>query len=717
MQLTQKKIIIVDDNEANLSVGRNLLKPYYEVYPAPSAAKLFNILEKLVPDLILLDVNMPEMNGYETIRRLKADKRFEQIPVVFLTAKNDEESEMEGFDLGAADYVTKPFSGPLLLRRISNQLLIEQQKRDLLASQAALQDYADNLEIKVREKTAAKTIFLANMSHELRTPMNSIVGFSELALDDDVSLKTRNYLSKILENSEWLLHIINDILEITNIESGKIDLNRVAFDLNEIVNVCRKMFMPKATENGLMLNFCIYSSIDKGLMGDPVRLRQALVNLLSNAIKFTNTGFVEFLMEIKDISNNTATVYFEISDSGVGMTPEQIGIIFDPFTQVEAGTTRSHGGTGLGLTITKNIIEMMGGSITVESTPGVGSKFSFKLTFDLIGEDEGKPKKRTMADITRKPRYAGEILICEDNEMNQHVAKETLAKVGFSTVIAGNGKIGYELVKDRMQSGEKLFDLIFMDIHMPVMDGIEATVKINELNSGIPIVAMTANIMPDDVKLYLASGMKSCIGKPFTFQELVLCLNEYFEPVSWQDENEDESNNMESDLRQKLINRFVNKNSGALNEIKDAIRDGDIKLAYRIAHNLKSSAGQLQKTCLQIAAQEVETSLKDGVNKTEPWQIGALEQELQTVIDELTPLVSEASANEISEYSYDSTAVFELFDKLEVLLGDSDPECLSLVDDLRFIKGSDELIRQIEDYDFKPAMETLEKIMEEMGLR
>ena len=154
MSSIQKKIIIVDDNATNLSVGRNLLKTYYEVYPVSSAAKLFNILEKFIPDLILLDVDMPEMSGYETIKILKSGSRFADIPVIFLTAKNNEESEMEGFDLGAVDYVTKPFSAPLLLRRISNQLLIVQQKCDLLASRATLQDYADNLEIKVREKTA-----------------------------------------------------------------------------------------------------------------------------------------------------------------------------------------------------------------------------------------------------------------------------------------------------------------------------------------------------------------------------------------------------------------------------------------------------------------------------------------------------------------------------------------------------------------------------------
>jgi len=383
MDSNQKRIIIVDDNAANLAVGRNLLKSFYEVFPAPSAEKLFSILEKFIPDLILLDVNMPEMNGYEAIKVLKADPRFYDIPVIFLTAKNDEESEMEGFDLGAVDYVTKPFSGPLLLRRIASQLLLEHQKRELIKNQAALRDYADNLEIKVREKTAAKTIFLANMSHELRTPMNSIVGFSELALDDDISQRTKGYLDKILDSSKWLLHIINDILDLTGFESGKIDLNIINFNIYEIINECKKMFMPKATEKGLMLNFYSDPSVNDLLKGDPARIRQVLINILSNAVKFTSSGVIEFLMDVKKITDDTATLYFEIKDTGIGMTPEQIAVIYDPFIQAESGNTRKYGGTGLGLTITKNIIEMMGGRITVQSEPGVGSTFSFEITFDI----------------------------------------------------------------------------------------------------------------------------------------------------------------------------------------------------------------------------------------------------------------------------------------------------------------------------------------------
>ena len=711
MQTMHKKIIIVDDNAANLSVGRNLLKSFYEVYPASSAAKLFNILEKFIPDLILLDVNMPEMNGYEAIKILKADPRYAEIPVIFLTAKNDEESELEGFDSGAADYVTKPFSGPLLLRRIANQLLLEQQRRDLLENRAALQDYADNLEIKVREKTAAKTIFLANMSHELRTPMNSIVGFSELALDDDIPSRTKGYLTKILENSEWLLHIINDILDITNIESGKIDLNKTAFDLHELISGCQKMFMQKATENGLMLNIYADPSVNKALIGDPVRLRQALINLLSNAIKFTHSGVVEFQMEVRDMSSETVTVYFEVKDSGIGMTPEQTAVIFDPFMQIESGTTRKYGGTGLGLTITKNIVEMMGGKISVESTPGAGSKFSFELIFDTVSTAEDMSENRAKLNRLEKPVFEGEILICEDNAMNQQVACEYLAKVSLKTVVAENGRIGLDMVRSRMQNDEKQFDLIFMDIHMPVMDGLDAAERIFALGLGIPIVAMTANIMSDDIERYKAVGMVDCVGKPFTSQELWRCLIKYFKPVTWKIEEEARRKQDENELRQKLINRFVKNYRGAFNEIRDAINADDIKLAHRIVHTLKSNAGQLKKTCLQQIAEEIENSLKDEKNFVTPQQIQALEIELKAAITELMPLVSEAVVSVEAAELLDCAAADKLLEELKNILKDSDPECLSFINELRLIPGSEELIRQMEDFDFKAAMESLAKLM------
>jgi len=709
MQSNLKKIIIVDDNAANLAVGRNLLKTYYEVYPVPSAAKLFVILEKIVPDLILLDVNMPEMNGYEAIKLLKADPRFLDIPVIFLTAKNDEESEMEGFDLGAADYVTKPFSGPLLIRRISSQLLLEQQKQDLIESHAALQDYADNLEIKVREKTAAKTVFLANMSHELRTPMNSIVGFSELALDDDIPPRTKGYLTKILDNSEVLLHIINDILDLTSIESGRIDLSEKVFDLQEVVGSCKKMFMPKATENGLMFNFYADPSVKQPLIGDPVRLRQALINLLTNAIKFTPSGVVEFLMEAKDVSEESVTVHFEVKDSGIGMTPEQAAVVFEPFTQAESGNTRQFGGAGLGLTITKNIVESMGGSITVASAPGAGSTFGFELTFDVAGKPGKTREIRPAVNGMEKPVFEGEVLLCEDNVMNQQVACEYLEKVGLKTTVAENGRIGVDMVRERMQKNEKPFDLILMDIQMPEMSGVEATVKIRGFDTKTPIIALTANVMPEDWILYKKSGMKECVGKPFTPKELWDCLLNYLEPVAWQTENNDECEQSDSELRQKLINRFVENNQGLFDKIISAINAGDIPLAHRMAHTLKSNSGQLGKSLLQAAAEEVENALKDGVNHVTLQQLEVLENELNAAMIELELLVQ--APPPVAEKTLDAAEARKLFEALEPLLNDGDLECMSFTDDLRSIPGSEELVWHIENFEYKTAAKALAELM------
>jgi len=393
----------------------------------------------------------------------------------------------------------------------------------------------EKLEEALKEAKAAneaKSIFLSHMSHEIRTPMNSIVGFSELAMDDEIPVKTKDYLLKIQESSQWLLQILNNILDISKIESGKMELENVPFDLQELFDACRTIAMPKALEKGLTLHFYAEPSINKrNLISDPIRLRQALLNLLTNAIKFTDTGTVKLLAEVKDKSEKTITILFEVQDSGIGMTDKQIERIFEPYMQAEAGTTRKYGGTGLGLSITKNIVEMMGGTLSVESAPEAGSKFSFTLTFDAVELSNDDIVKKEMAhNKIEKPTFEGEVLLCDDMIMNQQIICEHLAKVGLKTVVADNGKIGVEIVQSRMEKGEKQFDLIFMDMYMPVMDGIEAAGRIRGLNTGVPIVAMTANIMSDEIELYLKSGMSDCLGKPFKSQELWHCLMRYFTP-------------------------------------------------------------------------------------------------------------------------------------------------------------------------------------------
>ena len=583
-----------------------------------------------------------------------------------------------------------------------------------------------------KNANSSKSIFLANMSHEIRTPMNSIMGFSELALDGEENEKTRDYLKNIITNADWLLQIINDILDISKIESGKMELEQIPFDMHELFASCRTLIMPKAVEKGILMHFYAEPSVGRKPVGDPTRLRQIFVNLLSNAVKFTNSGMIKLISDITHIDEKAISMHFEIKDSGIGMTPEQIEIIFDPFTQAETGTTRKYGGTGLGLAITKSIIDMMGGKLLVESVPGVGSKFSFDLMFTTIDvpEEELIQKKVVLNEIER-PEFRGDVLLCEDNVMNQQVICEHLVRVGLKPTVAENGKVGVEKVMNRINNGQKQFDLIFMDMHMPVMDGLEASTEIIKFNLNIPMVAMTANIMADDMDVYKLSGMVDCLGKPFTSQELWRCLLKYLTPIREIENKKDQNLTnkdamLEYDLEfQKSLEKyFVKSNQMKYEEIIKALKDDDIKLAHRMVHSLKSNAGQIGKIRLQSAALAVERQLKDGVNNTKEEQLVMLEKELNTALVDLEVLQrkefdSNMPAKEIIS-SLDTKVVRKLLDQLEPMLKMGNPESLKLIDDLRNISGCDDLrlkfIKQIEDFEFESALNTLSALREKLGL-
>jgi len=598
-------------------------------------------------------------------------------------------------------------------RRLEN--LVQQRTAELNKSQ---QDLKTALEI-AKTANSSKSVFLANMSHEIRTPMNSIVGFSELALDGEVTPKTRDYLAKIQENAEWLLQIINDILDISKIESGKMELERIPFDMHELFASCRTLIMPKAIEKGVMLHFYAEPSVGQRPLGDPTRLRQILVNLLSNSVKFTNTGMIKLHAAVKEKTSKTLSMHFEVKDSGIGMSSEQIDRIFDPFMQAETGTTRKYGGTGLGLAITRNIVELMGGKLSVSSTLGVGSMFSFDLTFDTVDiTDEEVLSKKIVFNEIEKPVFEGEVLLCEDNVMNQEVICEHLARVGLKTIVADNGRIGVEMVQRRREKGDKQFDLVFMDMHMPVMDGLEASAKILELHTGVPIVAMTANIMSNDREIYRLSGMSDCVGKPFTSQELWRCLMKYFKPISGGMEikktNDEKVSTVEDDVEfQKTLKRmFLRSNRRKFEEITNALKEDDIKLAHRLAHTLKSSAGQIDRTFLRKAASDVENCLKDGKNEVSGELLSMLEKELNLTISQLDSEYGEddGESGEVQGEPLDEEACRELFDKLEPLLKMGNPECCNYINTLRRMPESDTLIRQMENYDFESASATLAEI-------
>ena len=573
--------------------------------------------------------------------------------------------------------------------------------------------------VEAEATSRAKSAFLANMSHEIRTPMNSIVGFSELALDDSLTPRTREHLEQILENSKWLLQILNDILDISKVESGKMDIENVPFELGEILAHCQSVIAPKAKEKNIQVQFYAEPFIGRMLLGDPTRLRQVIVNILSNAIKFTHIGSVKASATVAEMTDSNCTVLFEIRDSGIGMTPSQIEKVFTPFMQAESSTTRKYGGTGLGLPITKDIIELMGGKLEVESTPGLGSKFSFRLTFDTM-ETPVDPGVHTysVGDI-EKPIFSSDtiVLVCEDNEMNQRVIQEHLKRVRIKTVIAENGRIGVDLVKSRRNNGEKPFDLIFMDIYMPEMDGLEAAQSIVHLNVGSPIIALTANVMSNDREQYYESGMDDCMSKPFTSQELWAFLLKYLKPeentgayqkdIATTEESENEfQTQLKLDFYKANVNRF--------SEFTSALNANDVQLAHRLSHTLKSNATLIGCPRLQAVAAEIEKLLADGVNHVQKWHIEHLSEELETVLRDLAPLLEYAEKPVRKVETLDKTEAIELFRKLKPLLISNNTDCLNFIDDLRGVEGSETLVEQIENFEFIPAAETLAGLEQKM---
>jgi CheY-like chemotaxis protein len=402
-------------------------------------------------------------------------------------------------------------------------------------------------------------------------------------------------------------------------------------------------------------------------------------------------------------------MHFEIKDSGIGMSQEQIAKVFNPFAQADGSITRKYGGTGLGLTITKNLVDLMGGTLEVASTPGVGSRFAFELKFNTVNSLTQAVPSKNEFHIIEKPMFKGKVLICEDNLMNQQVVCKHLAKVGLETVVANNGREGVDIVAARMQKGEEPFDLIFMDIHMPVMDGLDAATKITELGVKTPIVALTANIMANDLEHYVTSGMVGYVGKPFSTQELWSCLLEHLTPVSSASVDKYIQRIEEETFLKQLQLNFVKSSQNTCANIKTALDQGDIKLAHRLAHTLKGTAGQIGEKRLQEAAAVTEGMLLDEKNLLTAEQMHTLEMELTSVLEKLAPMLAESDASS-KPVMTDREQIRELLARLEPMLTSRNPECMNLIDDLRAIPGAEELVRHIEEFEFKQALAALTEL-------
>jgi signal transduction histidine kinase/DNA-binding response OmpR family regulator len=416
----------------------------------------------------------------------------------------------------------------------------------LKSSREELRQHQETLEERIRLRTEAleeatqralsasqaKSEFLANVSHELRTPMNGVLGMIDILIEDEPRPAQRENLETARSCANTLLALLNDILDLSKIEAGRMLLEQIPFDLREVAADCVKSMAPKARQKGIELRIQLATSLPPKLVGDPLRIRQILMNLLSNAVKFTDKGWVEVRVKpVASSRNDRVDVAIEVADTGTGIPPEKHRSIFEQFTQADGSISRKYGGTGLGLAIVRRLVEMHDGRIELTSAVGVGSEFRATLRLktpaaDRAPANEDAPGRPALAPEQSAEERKGKILVAEDNAVNRKVILKTLERRGFQVHMVGSGQEAIEAL------GQEAFDLVIMDVQMPGVDGIEAArrIRADQRWRLLPIIAVTAHAMEGDRERCLAAGMNGYLTKPVETEHLLATIRHWLNP-------------------------------------------------------------------------------------------------------------------------------------------------------------------------------------------